>query len=101
MHYYPVKRAAARAESTSAVESSPQEESRPSSRNIRRKVMRKRNGESRVFDESFASTDSGELDFIHWNLSLGHLYSGDTNLDRERSSLPQSLHSQIEYTLLS
>ena len=50
-----------RAESTSTAGSSPQEHSRPSSRNIKRKVLRKRNGESRVFDESFTSTDSGKL----------------------------------------
>ena len=54
---------AVRAESTSSAESSPQEQSRLSSRNVKRKVMRKRNGESRVFDESFASTDSGKMDF--------------------------------------
>lgn len=56
--YYPVKDPAVRTESTSMADSSPQEQSRPGSRNIKRKVMRKRNGESRVFDESFASTDS-------------------------------------------
>jgi len=58
VHYYPVNGPAVRAESTSSAESSPQEQSRPGSRNVKRKVMRKRNGESRVFDESFASTDS-------------------------------------------
>lgn len=47
-----------RTESTSTAEISPQEQCRPGSRNIKRKVLRKRNGESKVFDESFASTDS-------------------------------------------
>ena len=62
MHYYPVKGPVTeRAESSSTAESSPQEPSRPGSRNIKRKVMRKKNGESRVFDESFASTDSGKF----------------------------------------
>ena len=50
-----------RTESTSTAEISPQEQCRPGSRNIKRKVLRKRNGESKVFDESFASTDSGKI----------------------------------------
>ena len=50
-----------RAESTSTVGSSPNEQSGLSSRNVKRKVLRRRNGESRVFDESFASTDSGKF----------------------------------------
>ena len=50
-----------RAESTSTVGSSPNEQSELSSRNVKRKVLRRRNGESRVFDESFASTDSGKF----------------------------------------
>lgn len=59
-----MKDPAVRTGSTSMADSSPQEQSRPGSRNIKRKVMRKRNGESRVFDESFASTDSGKLTII-------------------------------------
>ncbi|KAL9952506.1 hypothetical protein ACROYT_G039773 [Oculina patagonica] len=58
VHYYPAK-APVRVESSSTAKSSPQsEQSRPSSRNIKRKVLRRRDGESRVFDESFASTES-------------------------------------------
>lgn len=56
--YYPVNGPSVRAESTSTVGSSPNEQSGLSSRNVKRKVLRRRNGESRVFDESFASTDS-------------------------------------------
>lgn len=59
-HYRPAKSGPVRGESSSTAKSSPQsEQSRPSSRNIKRKVLRRREGESRVFDESFASTDSG------------------------------------------
>ncbi|XP_029207410.2 hydrolethalus syndrome protein 1-like [Acropora millepora] len=58
MQYYPSVGLSGRSESATTTESSPQEQSRPGSRNMRRKVLRKRDGASRVFDESFASTDS-------------------------------------------
>lgn len=62
MQYYPSVSLSGRSESATTTESSPQEQSRPGSRNMRRKVLRKRNGASKVFDESFASTDSGKFD---------------------------------------
>lgn len=59
LHHHQRKPGLVRGESNSTAKSSPQsEQSRPSSRNIKRKVLRRRDGESRVFDESFASTDS-------------------------------------------
>lgn len=61
MQYYPSVGLSGRSESATTTESSPQEQSRPGSRNMRRKVLRKRDGASRVFDESFASTDSGKF----------------------------------------
>lgn len=72
VHYNPVK-AHVRGESSSTADSSPQEQSRPSSRNIKRKVLRKKNGESRVFDESFTSTDSGMFGFIIQSMYRHHL----------------------------
>ena len=61
MQYYPSVGLSGRSESATTTESSPQEQSRPGSKNMRRKVLRKRDGASRVFDESFASTDSGKF----------------------------------------
>ena len=62
MLYYPSVGLSVRSESATTTESSPQEQSRPGCRNMRRKVLRKRNGASKVFDESFASTTSGKFD---------------------------------------
>ena len=61
VHYHPVK-PPTRGESTTTVESSPQEQSRTSSRNIKRKVLRRKDGEPRVFDESFTTNESGRFD---------------------------------------
>lgn len=79
VHYHPVK-PPTRGESTTTAESSPQEQSRTSSRNIKRKVLRRKDGEPRVFDESFTTNESvTDISDLEQRLRDLPLNSGDVD----------------------
>lgn len=103
VRHHPVK-APTRGESTSTAESSPQEQSRPSSRNIKRKVLRRKDGEPRVFDESFTTNDSiTDISDLEQRLRDLPLNNGDVDvadvisIDSEGSEEPNNFRPWENY----